>query len=151
MAVQDGRRQHRTRRWALRWPSVALRRVLLIVASAVVALLAVNACSAAAKSATSPASRGTQAGGMVSMPSESTTTIHIDGFRYRTPVSLPPGARVEVMNMADQSHTVTADAGGFDVPVPAGATMSFTAPVKPGSYPFHCELHANMHGVLVVR
>ncbi len=79
-------------------------------------------------------------------------TIHIQGFRYTTPASVPPGDQIQVMNMDSEAHTVTADAsGGFDVQVPAGQTVTFTAPSQAGSYPFHCDYHSNMHGVLIVR
>ena len=65
---------------------------------------------------------------------------------------MAPGATVSVMNMDSENHTVTSDAGSaFNVKATAGTTVTFTAPSKPGSYPFHCEYHANMHGVLVVR
>jgi plastocyanin len=29
--------------------------------------------------------------------------------------------------------------------------MTFAAPTTPGTYPFHCRYHANMHGVLTVQ
>lgn len=78
--------------------------------------------------------------------------IHISGFRYTVPASVSPGATVSVMNMDGENHTVTADAGNaFDVKATAGTTVTFTAPKKPGSYPFHCTYHSNMHAVLVVK
>lgn len=78
--------------------------------------------------------------------------IHISSFMYAVPASVPPGATVSVMNMDGENHTVTADSGhAFDVKATAGGTVTFTAPSKPGSYPFHCTYHSNMHGVLVVR
>jgi len=56
------------------------------------------------------------------------------------------------MNMDGEAHTVTADEwNAFDVQVAGDATGSFTAPMEPGSYPFHCSYHSNMHGVLVVQ
>jgi plastocyanin len=56
------------------------------------------------------------------------------------------------MNMDGQNHTITTDTGNaFDVKATAGSTVTFTAPKTPGSYPFHCAYHANMHGVLVVK
>ncbi len=62
------------------------------------------------------------------------------------------GSTVTVMNEDKETHTVTADDGdSFDVTVPAGATRTFTAPDKPGSYPFHCSFHSDMHGALRVR
>jgi plastocyanin len=39
----------------------------------------------------------------------------------------------------------------FDVDVSAGGTATFTAPSKPGSYPYHCKYHGNMHATLVVK
>jgi plastocyanin len=78
--------------------------------------------------------------------------IMIDKFAYRTPASVAPGATVSVMNMDGEAHTVTADSGNaFDVNSPAGKTVAFTAPTTPGSYPYHCTYHGNMHGVLVVK
>jgi plastocyanin len=54
--------------------------------------------------------------------------------------------------MDGEAHTVTADsAKAFDVKVGAGSVTTFTAPTTPGSYPFHCTYHGNMHGVLIVR
>jgi plastocyanin len=47
---------------------------------------------------------------------------------------------------------VTADSGNaFDSTQPSGGSSSFTAPTKPGSYPFHCTIHPFMHGTLVVQ
>jgi plastocyanin len=56
-----------------------------------------------------------------------------------------------VDNQDGTEHTVTADTGdAFDDPARAGTT-TFTAPTEPGSYPFHCEIHPEMHGTLVVE
>jgi plastocyanin len=78
--------------------------------------------------------------------------IHIQDFGYEAPDSVSPGATVSVMNMDGEAHTVTADEGNaFDVQVTGDATGGFTAPMEPGSYPFHCTYHSNMHGVLVVQ
>jgi plastocyanin len=78
--------------------------------------------------------------------------VHIKDFDYQVPDSVSPGATVTVMNMDGEAHTVTADEGdAFDAQVTGDATGTFTAPMEPGSYPFHCTYHGNMHGVLVVR
>jgi plastocyanin len=123
--------------------------VLLILASTVVALFAVNACGSATPSTTGhDVASDTTAASRVS----GSAMIHIHDFRYLTPASVPPGAQVEVMNMDGEAHTVTADAGGsFDVQAPAGQTVTFIAPSKPGRYSFHCDYHAQMHGVLIVQ
>lgn len=115
--------------------------------------------STTATSATSSTSAAptTSAGGSSSTTAPSSApqadlTIHISGYKYTGPASVAPGATISIMNMDDVNHTVTADEGGaFDVKATAGMTTTFVAPSKPGSYPFHCTYHANMHGVLVVK
>lgn len=78
--------------------------------------------------------------------------IMIQDFTFRTPASVAPGSTVEVMNMDDETHTVTADSGSaFDVTIQPGRTAELTAPTEPGRYPFHCSFHSNMHGMLSVR
>ena len=78
-------------------------------------------------------------------------TIRIESFAYTGPDSVPAGARITVMNMDAQAHTVTADDGSFDVVVKPGTSVTFTAPKKPGSYTYHCTYHSSMHGTLVVK
>ncbi len=57
-----------------------------------------------------------------------------------------------VMNQDTETHTVTADTGSaFDVTATPGSSVTFTAPTKPGTYPFHCNFHADMHGTLTVK
>jgi plastocyanin len=81
-----------------------------------------------------------------------TATIAIKSFAYEVPKSVEPGAKITVTDADSTSHTVTSDSGNaFDAAVPGGGSATFTAPMKPGSYPFHCKYHANMHGVLVVK
>lgn len=79
-------------------------------------------------------------------------TITIKDFGYTVPSSVEPGAKITVKDADSTSHTVTSDDGNaFDAEVPGGGSVTFTAPTKPGSYPFHCTYHSNMHGVLVVK
>jgi len=68
------------------------------------------------------------------------------------PLTVAPGAVVNVRDDDDEPHTVTADAGGFstasfDVTSPG----EVTAPTTPGTYKIHCSLHPSMHGTIVVR
>jgi plastocyanin len=136
-----------------RWSGATVRRLALMLLSAVVALWAVNACSsskAAPSAPTGSTSISAVASGAAGSPSSAPVTIHIHDFHYTVAASVPAGAKVEVMNMDGEAHTVTADADGFDVQVPAGQLMTFTAPSMPGRYPFHCAYHSNMHGTLIV-
>lgn len=88
-------------------------------------------------------------GGSTGMAAEA--TIHIKSFAYTGADSVPVGASVTVMNMDNEAHTVTADDGSFDVVVKAGASTTFTAPAKAGTYTYHCTYHSNMHGTLSVK
>jgi plastocyanin len=95
----------------------------------------------------SPTSRST--GGTTS---GAAATVTIKDFAFDGPSSVAPGTEVTVMNEDSEAHTLTADgAGGFDVKIDPGASATFTAPAKPGSYPYHCTYHSNMHGTLAVR
>jgi plastocyanin len=79
--------------------------------------------------------------------------IVIFNMAYTVPPSVSPGQELTIVNKDDPAHTVTADENNlFDVRVSGGGgIMSFTAPTTPGTYPFHCKYHANMHGVLTVQ
>ena len=62
------------------------------------------------------------------------------------------GATVTVDNKDSITHTVTADNGEFNTgDISGGKTVTFTAPTKPGTYKFHCNIHAFMHGTLTVQ
>ncbi|MDX6358678.1 MAG: hypothetical protein QOH37_1732 [Nocardioidaceae bacterium] len=79
-------------------------------------------------------------------------TVTIKDFAFAGPSSVAPGATVTVENQDSEAHTLTADgAGGFDVKIDPGASATFTAPMKAGSYPYHCTYHSNMHGSLTVK
>ena len=149
---------------------VAVRRIGLCVATGVVSLVLVTACSSSSgsdKSATGGTGNGTSTSSTpmdsssmsssMAMSSGSSMTasagmIMIQNFKYTTPVTVSPGAMVSVMNMDGEAHTVTADSGNaFDDMATADKTTTFKAPMTPGSYPYHCTYHSNMHGVLIVK
>ncbi|MBV8929739.1 MAG: cupredoxin domain-containing protein, partial [Mycobacteriaceae bacterium] len=74
-------------------------------------------------------------------------------FGYTVPPSVRPGEVVTVINNDGPNHTVTSDADNlFDVRVSGGGGFAtLTAPSAPGTYPFHCKYHADMHGTLTVQ
>ena len=126
------------------------RRLWLASAGLAVLLASATGCGSAAGTTMQPAPASSSSG-TTTMPATA-TEIMIEDFGYSTPPSVAAGSTVSVMNMDGEAHTVTADSGGaFDVVVPAGATVTFTAPTTPGSFAFHCDYHASMHGELVVR
>ena len=79
--------------------------------------------------------------------------IRIKAFKFTVPPSAGQGVKVAVKNEDAEAHTVTSvTKGAFDANVPPGGkAVSFTAPTKPGKYPFSCSFHGNMMGTLVVK
>jgi plastocyanin len=137
-------------------------RTLLIGVTCTAALGVLGGCGSAASSGAAGSSSASTMGSssMSSMGSSgaspsaasSAVVIHISKFAYQTPASVSPGAKVTVMNMDGEAHTVSADSGSaFDTKIDPGASSTFTAPMKPGTYAFHCTFHGNMHGMLVVK
>jgi plastocyanin len=132
-------------------PSRTTRQAVLacIWSVALIALAVLTGCGGGDSAGAAPTSSAPASG---SAPAASgDAVIMIKNFEFTTPPSVSPGAKVTVDNMDGLAHTVSADKGGaFDSPAPAGKS-SFTAPTKPGSYPFHCNIHPEMHGTLVVK
>lgn len=116
----------------------------LLLASSLI--LTVGACSPPAAPTPSPSSTMS-----MDMGSSSQTTIHVKDFAFTGANSAAPAARISVMNMDGETHSVTADDGSFEVTVQPGKTVDFTVPAKPGTYAYHCKFHPNMHGTLTVR
>jgi plastocyanin len=79
-------------------------------------------------------------------------TITITGFAFGQPLTVAPGATVEVVNTDAAPHNVTAADGSFETPdLNQDDTATFTAPTEPGRYEFTCTLHPEMTGTLVVE
>jgi plastocyanin len=78
------------------------------------------------------------------------TAVAIDNFAF-SPASLNVklGQQVTWTNKQQGvTHTVTADGGAFDHPMPSGATFSFTF-TDAGSVTYHCKIHPSMRGAIV--
>ena len=96
------------------------------------------------------------AGALFCEPGASTTatpapagTVRIEGFAF-APATARRGASVTIVNGDGVDHTVTADAGTFNVKARGGASVTFRAPARPGTYTFFCAIHPEMTGTLVV-
>ena len=139
----EATRQHRPA--PLRPPRKAVMSFLCAVA-----LVGLAGCGSTGSS-TGAAPSSSQSAAGTGTATSSAAMITIKDFAFTTPASVSPGAKISVNNMDGTAHTVTADAaGGFDSQAPPG-NSSFTAPTKPGTYPFHCNIHPEMHGTLVVK
>ena len=105
--------------------------------------------------ATTAAPAATSAGGGSTTSGAGTpasgTAVAIDNFAF-SPATLNAkmGQQVTWTNKQQGvAHTVTADGGAFDHPMPSGATFSFTF-AKAGTFAYHCRIHPFMKGTVVV-
>lgn len=93
-------------------------------------------------------------GGSGSGSSGSATTIVIKDFSFVPPMDkVKPGTTITVKNEDPTTHTLTSTSNprAFNTgDISANSTKTFTAPSKPGSYPYICLIHQYMHGTLVV-
>ena len=73
------------------------------------------------------------------------------GFAF-TPDSVTAQAgTIDVKNEDSTTHTFTSDDGKtFDVSVNGGDSATIKVDT-PGTYAYHCKIHSNMHGTLIVQ
>ncbi len=77
--------------------------------------------------------------------------IQISGFAFGQPITVAPGAAIEVANQDGAAHTLTSVDGAFDTGnLGGGQQTGLTAPTEPGSYAFFCVIHPSMQGSLTV-
>jgi plastocyanin len=83
----------------------------------------------------------------------SSTGVTISDFKFTpNPLTVQAGARVTVTNKDSAPHTVTADDGqSFDTGTLGQGSSKTISVTKPGTYPYHCSIHAFMHGKLIVK
>ncbi|GAC1308092.1 MAG: hypothetical protein NVSMB16_04350 [Acidimicrobiales bacterium] len=123
---------------------------LPLLAAAVVLPACSSSSSKAASSSTkaAPPASGSSAGAPAA--AGATDAITIKNFAFN-PAKVKAGATVAVMNTDGTAHTVTADDKSFDTKrLEGNAKGMFTAPTKPGTYAFHCDIHDYMKGTLTV-
>ncbi len=79
------------------------------------------------------------------------TTIDIHNTAFPASTSVKVGTVVKWYNQDGYAHTVTSDDGtSFNSGnLAGGATFSYTANTA-GTFAYHCNLHSNMKGSLVV-
>ncbi len=78
--------------------------------------------------------------------------VEIKGMKYQPQsIEVKAGELVTWRNRDSMSHTATDDEGGWDTgDIKAQQDASIPFP-KPGTYPYHCEYHPRMVGVVVVK
>ncbi len=109
------------------------------------ALIASACGSSSSPSSPSPSSPATPVNGVV--------TVNINNFVYTpNPVTVKVGTQVNWKNNDNVDHTATADDGRFDDFV--NAMSAHGAPVTmgtAGTFTYHCKIHSNMKGTIVVQ
>jgi plastocyanin len=88
-----------------------------------------------------------------SASSHGSTGVTISDFKFKpNPLTVKSGAGVNVTNDDSAPHTVTADDGhSFDTGTLDQGSSKTISVTKPGTYPYHCSIHAFMHGKLIVK
>jgi amicyanin len=81
-----------------------------------------------------------------------TPQIQIQNFRFDPPeLEVPAGATVTWVNQDEEIHTVTSSQGLFSSPgLDSDQQFSYRFE-KPGTYEYHCAVHPQMKGTVVVR
>ena len=120
------------------------KRMSIALGSAALLALIAPACSSDSKTSTS---------GAPAVSGDTTATaaapaLTISGNQFSA-ASATAGTEFTITNNDSVGHTVTDDAGSFDVAVPAGGTATLTIPAA-GSYAIHCKIHSSMHGTITV-
>ncbi|MGE5420210.1 MAG: cupredoxin family copper-binding protein [Chloroflexota bacterium] len=66
-------------------------------------------------------------------------------------ITIQAGTKITWRNKDGMTHTVTSDSGIFDSGnLASNGSYSYTF-ATPGSYPYHCNLHAGMTGTVTVN
>jgi plastocyanin len=122
----------------MRHPLVALT---LLVAAGVLAAGCGGGNNNSSGGGATTSGAGTPAGG---------TAVAIDNFAFSpAALNVKMGQQVTWTNKQGVEHTVTADGGAFDHPMPSAATFSFTFATA-GTVAYHCTIHPFMKGTVVV-
>ncbi len=124
-----------------------VRRIPTLALALIVPVIAVLAVVATQVVAGDGASSAARSGG------GGANAIEIKNFAFVPPtVTVAPGTTITVTNTDGTTHTVTAGDKRFSTGnIGGGATGTFTAPTKPGKYPYICNIHQYMQGDLDVK
>jgi plastocyanin len=126
-----------------------VKRLMYVIPLSALAVLAFAAI-AAAQPAAVPAETTAPAESTTPAPN-SPTTVEIRDHAFNPPqLNVAPGTTVRFVNNETEPHTATADNGAFDTGVlQPGYSMDVFLDGS-GTLPYHCELHPDMQGSIVV-
>src|SRR5215203_3573289 len=122
---------------------------MYVIPLSVVAVLALAAI-AAAQPATVPAEESTPAESTTPPAPNDTTTVEILNNAFNpAQLNVAPGTTVTFVNNDNVPHTATSDTKLFDLEIPPGSSYPVVLEGE-GTVPYHCELHPEMKGTIVV-
>ena len=103
--------------------------------------------SSTATPPTSPATSPTP-----TAPVTSAYTIIVGNFLFQPfTLTVPVGTTVTWQNKDSMDHTATSDTGVFDIPLAASLGQGSYTFTKAGTYNYHCAIHTEMTGVIIVK
>ena len=137
-----------------------MKRLMYVIPLSAIAVL-VFAAIAAAQPAVVPGETATPA--QTTTPAESTppaesttpapndtTTVEIGNNAFNpAQLNVAPGTTVTFVNHDNVPHTATSDTKLFDLEIPPGSSYPVVLEGE-GTVPYHCELHPEMKGTIVV-
>ena len=106
-----------------------------LAAATAALLLALGAVTMTAAGATTPSAKG------------ATVTIKNLSFKPKT-LNVKAGTTVKVKNTDGTTHTFTANKGAFNTGEIDGGSSATVTVKKPGTYPYHCNIHNFMKGTI---
>lgn len=77
--------------------------------------------------------------------------VEIEDFAYSSdPVIIEQGGKVIWINRDSEPHTATAEDGSFDTGALEEGKLQSETFKEPGTYPYICSIHPQMHGTVEV-
>ena len=127
-----------------------MKHMMYVIPLSAIAVLAFAAI-AAAQPAVVPAETTTTPAESTTPAPNSTTTVEIRDHTFNpAQLNVAPGTTVRFVNNDTEPHTATADNGAFDTGVLQPGYSSEVFLDGSGTVPYHCELHPDMQGSIVV-
>lgn len=121
--------------------------ILILILSAGIAGCGGKGSSSPAAPSPAPSSGGTAASAAISIQGDG----YGAGVFTPSQIEVNRGTAVSWSNADQLQHTVTSNTGLFDsgaISGGGGFGMTFTSA---GTYPYHCTIHTNMTGTIVVK
>ena len=125
----------------------------IAIATLMTVAVTLAACSSGSSATSTTATSGAPSGPASTAGGRSAApTIDIKNFTFLPKsITVAPGATVTVTNQDAVAHTITATKGGFNTgDIAPGQSKTFTAPNTAGTYPYICNIHQYMTGMLKV-